>query len=165
MCEECSIEAKSFGEILPGYRLIQATQDGWYIKNGQWAVVCGNDPDFYWVRPPESAPPEIPEDDHHPDSERLFNEHNEWLTRAEGAMRTAPTRASQLPRGFDPSQDPFPFRQTHKLVEAGLKAGWNQDEHGDFELWLFSRAGQWIKDHPMPDPDPFGHGSLVDSPE
>lgn len=54
MCEQCSAKTKTYGEVLPHWWLVQATQDGNMMKAGDFGLVWANDPDFVW---PESLAP------------------------------------------------------------------------------------------------------------
>ena len=46
MCEQCSAKTKTYGLLLPGWTLIQATQDGNKMKKDDYGLVRMDDPDF-----------------------------------------------------------------------------------------------------------------------
>jgi hypothetical protein len=48
MCEQCSAETKSYGEVVPGWSLHQATKDGNFMKKGDFGLINYNDPSIIW---------------------------------------------------------------------------------------------------------------------
>lgn len=131
MCEQCATEAvlfrinKSTGVEedgpLPGYALMQATQDGLMMKAGQFGLVRCNDPDLIWtIRPIADTP--LTEDAYFEGvivfEEELSIRHSlSWL-------HIAPD-----------------------LVQAALKVGYDRAKDGSFPHWLFNRLGAWLDTH------------------
>ena len=61
MCEQCVAKTVMYvghnsQEVLPGYFLVKATENGNYMNRGDWGLVRCNDPDYIWSINPVRDP-------------------------------------------------------------------------------------------------------------
>ncbi len=141
MCMQCIVNPLYWYDVLPGWTLIRARRkDDGEMNVGDWGLVTINDPDFIWKSTPKMDPKfEMTEEE-----EDKFWDQN-------------PDYDSMLPDDFLDAFDNSSVMTSWELVDAAIKAGYNQEKHGcDVKNWLFHYLACWIRDHePTVEEDPF----------
>lgn len=131
MCEQCMAETIDIGEIVPGWFLCRATQDGWMMKAGDYGLIQCNDPDF--IIPAKFKP--IPDSTFNMSDEEINN---------------LPTDGIFTDGFFDLFEDILPYLRGSlstcgSLYEACKEDGYNVKEHGIcIEMWLIHKMGEAI---------------------
>ena len=125
MCEQCCALTDTYLSPLPGWWLVRASDDGMMMKKNDWGLVRHDDPDFIW----SITPWPDPGDEAGELSDKWWDECGEFMR----SLTSAP-------------------REGWLLVEACIKAGYDPEEPGCVEFWLFDHLGKWIRDH-----EPFLH--------
>lgn len=146
MCRSCNAGTVNYGEIFDDWYIVKATKDDHIdggMKAGQWGLVIRNDPSFVWEFPPEPEP-HLPEDDEREeadqgDASKFTAEDEAWHVWLEHADAISPFYS-----------DDRDMRVTYKLVAAAVEKGYDPEEHGAFEYWLYDFAGKFIESHPDP---------------
>lgn len=140
MCEQCSAKTKTYGEVLPHWWLVQATQDGNMMKAGDFGLVVCNDPDYIW--PADMPPRKDPsfgmsdeEFDNMPDE--VGQEWDDFMEYIE-----------KLGKRLD--SDPL---TGYSLVTAAKEAGWDRNKNGFLEGWLSHRMAVVVERNPTADDD------------
>lgn len=120
MCEQCCAKAIRLGS-LGKLGFYEATKDGHTMKKGDFGLVETNDPTFYFSKVPRPEPPEESDD------------FDPWF---DDAMIFA-IELLNMANVFD-------VYQFYNLVDEGIKQGYQKEEHGKFELWLFNYLGKQL---------------------
>ena len=141
MCQQCTTNAISFGEVIPGWFLMRARRDGNTWKRGQWGLVWSNDPSFTWTTTPTPSPVFGMTD----------NEEEAWFEANEGTPEMARMMA-MAPAEFRGVFECDPLTG-YGLVTAAMERGYDPDKSGDFAYWLFDRIGEYLKTAEMTVPD------------
>lgn len=143
MCEQCVAKTKMYvlpgqpEEVLPGYFLVRATQDGHEMKANEWGLVRCNDPDFIFAVTPEPfafwgmSDEEL---DKLPDHEQ--DSISEWETLS--ATFGKQTLASILERQYREY-----FETIDQLRLACVAKGWKAED-SSMERWLFHYLGTYL---------------------
>lgn len=139
MCEQCSTDAVSYGEPLPGWYLMRAQRDGMTWKAQEWGLVECNDPTFVWSATPTPDPVWGMTDE---EEEAWFN------SRLEGDPELK--RASLV--GLSELDFFTAFRSCrpntgYRLIVAAMARGYDPETSGDFCHWFFAYLGEWLKTH------------------
>lgn len=133
MCELCIVHPETYEEVLPGWRLIKATDKGNIMKAGQWGLVHSNDPSFVW------------------DDEPVVDVLEDWSEEAIEAMPKG--EFFRISKIFNEPAVRFEKKLTgsprvgYLLYGAAIKAGYIPEEYGRFAWWLFDHLGRHIRDH------------------
>ena len=143
MCECCCADAVDYGEVVSGWFLVRARKEGQIMQTGQWGLVFCNGPSVVWTTTPIPNPFEGKTDaeiDALPDDEG-------WIEKAADFQVTG-------------SPD-MCLTACWDLVEACRQSGYNPEEHGDAEWWLFHRMGVMLqsgelKPQEVPPKEPHG---------
>jgi hypothetical protein len=135
MCEQCSAKTVYYvhedtNNVLPGYILVRATQDGWEMKKDDWGLVKSNDPDFIWSTTPVCDPDDGLTDEQ---IETLQNDQSGRYVEYEKALNNLKW---SLNRGC--------FNYCVRLGDAMQKAGWNHDNN-DGAYWLCNHIAKFLK--------------------
>jgi hypothetical protein len=150
MCLQCLCEAKSYGEVIPGWLLMTSSKGDKNWPLGYWGLVQSNDPTFVWEHRPLFDPHELIESelkrrgikqpeidkrmekieastqDRHPLWREFDNFHHKAETFSSAICSWCPPNV-----GFE-------------LISACIKAGYNPKEDGDVAFWLFSYMGYYL---------------------
>lgn len=127
MCEQCIAKTRSFRpRIVPGVRLVQATEDGSEMKTGDYGLVFINNPSFIFKITPE-ADPTNGQSDEEMDMDAFFA----WDEKANIFREEIYTSAESLEASYD-------------LIEACILAGYIRLSSGFVSHWLFNRIGQLL---------------------
>lgn len=132
MCEQCSAATITYGEIVPGFWLVRATQQGNTMVLGDWGLVESNDPHFVW------------QGDIVPDpTEGLSDEDLETMTPEQEQAEKLFYDNFEAIRFMD-----LPVSAGWRLVQAGIQAGYQPEKiAGDFPYWLYCRMAKLVQDH------------------
>lgn len=126
MCEQCTADTIFFGSPLPGWFLVRATRDGWFMKKDDWGLVRSNDPDFYWQATPLPDPYKGFTDEEVNASKILDKDflkaYEEFWPKLEGSALAG-----------------------YKLVRACEQMGYEEKVHGSVEWWLFDFLGRYLQ--------------------
>lgn len=134
MCEQCLTWPISFGNPLPGYKLMRARRDGNDWKRGEWGLIQCNDPTFTWKKTPTPSP-----------TWGMTDEEEEAALEAMGDDHPDRYRALGLGLGdFEKAFNCSPT-QGYELIAAAKKRGYNPKKHGFFTYWFFDYLGEWLK--------------------
>lgn len=139
MCEQCSAATKTYGEVVPHWRLVQATKDGNMMKADDFGLVWCDDPSYFWpgdMRPRKDPAFEMPDADFDNMNEEAGDEWDsfiEYVDKLAGHFQSDPTTG-------------------HGLVTACHDAGYSRQKHG-FRLlsWLSHRMAATMERNPTAD--------------
>jgi hypothetical protein len=136
MCEGCCAETVFLGEVFPGWFLDQSTKDAWRRKAGDYGLLRCNDADFLFTIKPRKDPFAGMTDEQIDalPQEQFIEIHDLWLKEAE-------LFSNQLC-----DMVPINFSIIHGLVESAKQVGYNSEQYGSFEYWLFDHLAQFIKE-------------------
>jgi hypothetical protein len=136
VCEQCQAETKTYGQVAPGWWLIQATKDGDAMKSGDFGLVRINDPEYIWP-----ATLVLTEDPgfglEHDDAawDAATAAHSDQRDRfVEGACELMPHLDGTPASGYN-------------LVLRCMDAGYTK-KCGYFHMWLAGRVAQVIARNP-----------------
>lgn len=129
MCEQCLAKAENLGEPIPGFFLVYATQDGSYMKAGQYGLVEMNDPFLIFDMKPTPDP-----------SEGMSDEEINQLRQSE--MSTMMDWL-EMARSFEDIFEVGP-KLGYRFVNACKKSGY-KDEDGSVTIWFFHKAGEMLE--------------------
>lgn len=142
MCEQCSAATEIYvigdqSEVLPGWCLVRATQDGNFMKKGDWGLVESDVPTFIFSQTPTpnkfwGLPDE--ELDLLPDEEQEYL--TEWDTAAGEFSQTLFSCLAE-------QQYRLHYETMERLVVACKAKGWKSEE-SNFADWLFNYLGTWL---------------------
>jgi hypothetical protein len=139
MCDQCLTNSLYFGEVLPGYQLIRARRKSDMMNVGDWGLVICNDPDYVWSSVPVMDPTSGMTDDQ---MKQYF---------AEDSSRSVFFTPDEFIDALYGSPN-----QGYSLVKAAMSIGYNFEEHGQFDYWLFDHIARYLLTHDgEPDEDPF----------
>lgn len=125
MCEACAADCKTLGEVVPGLTLVQATRDFQHFKMGDYGLVQSNGPDVTWTVKPT---PDL----------------CEGLTEEEiNVLPPDPLFAwfSKVSLFTLACQEQLNLTTAYDIGVLCAKAGFNREEDGNLEHWLFHRMG------------------------
>ena len=141
MCEQCCADTKTYAvikddkafmEILPGFVLIRASQDGMFMKKGDWALVSCNDPEVYWSETPTKDPEwGMTEEESDAQPEEFQKLASQWIDQSQEFR-------DRLQKMISPYM-------SWKLVNEAMKQGYTWEEHGPFGFWLWHKMGEWLE--------------------
>lgn len=142
MCEQCLTWPISFGNPLPGFRLMRARRDGHTWKRGEWALIECNDPTYTWKTTPTPSP--------------IYNLSDLEEHKMISALALADTEGAEYKRCmFHPEEFIEALRSGpeagFKLVSACYEVGYDKKKHGNLDSWLFDYLGEWLKTAEMVD--------------
>lgn len=126
MCEACAAECKTLGEVVPGLTLVQALTDFRHIKAGDFGLVRSNGPDVVWsVKPTRDICEGLSEDE------------------INALPSTAPmlTWFNDVDQFTKACQEQLRLTTAYDLGVLCVQAGYNREEDGHLEHWLFHRMG------------------------
>lgn len=133
MCLQCNVASTSFGEVLPGWYLHQATKEADYDKEDWpkdwWGLVECNDPTFVFETTPELDPVFGLNFDFKKSTKEEIDKLSHWSSKA---------HEFQHELVLDPESG-------HRLIEAAKQAGWIRKDHPNFAEWLFHRMARIIR--------------------
>ena len=135
MCDQCNANPLSYGEVIPGWTLMRARQDGIEWKKDEWGLVWSNDPTFTWTSTPTPCPLfNMPEEE---DQTAWFEAQPDGSPEVERAMAYTP----------DDFQDAFKVDPAlgYDLVVAAMTKGYDPVDGGDFHGWFFDYLGEHLK--------------------
>jgi hypothetical protein len=139
MCEQCSAQTKTYGEVVPGWWLVQATKEGNMMKPDDFGLVACNDPDFIW--PLALAPQKDPAFDM---TEEEFDNMTEDVGKAWDDFQDYTEKLSEH---F--SCDPI---VGYSLMQGVYQAGYSRKEYGyNYMGWLSHRMAVVIERNPTAD--------------
>lgn len=130
MCEQCSANTVTLGEVFPGWDLVRATQDGNFMKKGDFGLVTSNDPDYYWKEEPKLNPCFLMNHEEFINYEgEDWDEFDELCEKISKQFNNNPATGYYLTKtmienGLDPNnKQPLAFFQwlVHKIAEVYLK--------------------------------------------
>lgn len=143
MCDQCESEAIIIGdkEVLPGWFLTQAQKDTDIIKKGEYGLVVTNSPSFIFATTPIIDPLDNLTD-HQINTlaknDPIWDLNNAWNKAARDFGNSISTNVDMM--------------SVYNLVVAGMKVGYEPGVHGyNFEYWLFSYLGKFLRDNPIPE--------------
>lgn len=152
MCEQCDAKTDLYvgprGEsILPGYFLVRATQDGRFMKKGDWGLGQCNDPDYWWKNTPVEDP-DFGLTDEEIDKTSETQSHNERYGvfyeaahNIEDALNGRTTEMNLLEKHNLPC-----FEEAGLLWEAAKKVGYDPERDGyRFSFWLCHHIATFLK--------------------
>ena len=135
MCEQCLAKTKLYirldtnnvedVEVLPGYYLVQATQDGSWMEKDDWGLVRCNDPDYAWSNTPVIDPCNGLTD------EEINSNENEVNRKIFDEAVDDMEESLNYEGSFD---------HAYFLGEAMRKAGYDPEKHG-------YRSAAWLCNH------------------
>lgn len=135
MCEQCTTEALTYGEVIPGWLLMRAQKDGNRWKAGEWGLVWSNDPSFTWTSTPTPNP-----------AFGLDDEAEEALYEANKGTPIGDRIASmKLPQDFKDAFEAVTPRAGYSLVCAAMEKGYDPETSGDFSWWFYDCVGEHLK--------------------
>jgi len=138
MCEQCTAQTKTYGEVLPHWWLVQATKDGNEMKAGDFGLVQCNDPDYIW--PENLAPRKDP-------AFGFTDEQFDNMTEETGQeWDDFQEYVEKLGKHFN--SDPM---TGYYLVESAKTAGWKPEEYRFLMGWLSHRMAVAIERNPTAD--------------
>lgn len=130
MCDGCTLDEDSLGEVLPGnWELIHARGDTFLMKTDQWGLMYGSALICKW----NATPILDPFEDMKPSEikklsksayMKMIRKYENALGNFANSMKIAPTYG-------------------YRLIQAVKAAGWRERREG-FERWLFSRIATFI---------------------
>lgn len=124
MCDQCVGACITFGEIVPGWFLIQARRDAFSIKKDQYGLVECNDPDFVWNVKPLEDPLKNLTDDQIDELDEKDPIWKEWKKFVQVEQSIGKILKSNIETGYS-------------LYKACLEGGYNPDKHGhNVSCWL-----------------------------
>lgn len=130
MCLQCATNSKDVCQILPGVTLSVATiSHGDVWKEGQYALIRSNDPDFIIVGEPVYSPLNDLEDDEY---DTMYDD---------VSYRT-------LDNTFMEWRDKNPLHTdlntAYYYVRAAVSAGYDPDEDGSCTYWILHRIAKYL---------------------
>lgn len=128
MCEQCTAKTVDYGSPLPGWYLVRATVDGWFMKKDQWGLVRQNDPDFCWNPTPIPDPYKGLDEDDDCNLSRFLDK--DFL---KGYEEFWPELQASPKAGYE-------------LIVACEKSGYEQ-KSGSVEYWLFDYLGRYLQNY------------------
>ena len=154
MCDQCECWALLWhNPVVPGFYLIKAQKDGWYIKKDWYGLVDCNDPDFVFSIVPEKDPlysmsAQEKEAMGEKNFSQLVDAWEDKYLEFEAQMTIDPRccraghNADGTPR--EPQHRGVDLIVSHKLYQACVDAGWNPEDmekkpHSHIYAWLFHR--------------------------
>lgn len=124
MCEQCSAKTIMFGEVVPDWFLVQATQDGLFMKAGDFGLVQGNDPDYYWSGQPRLNP--------------CFSmTHDEFINYDQSDWEEFDELCDSISSQFNTNDPLTGYLLTQSMIEGGFVIG--QKQPLTFFHWLVHR--------------------------
>ena len=138
MCEQCTCATVGW-HLFGDWTLVRARFDGMMMKAGDWGLLRMNHPEFAWTNPVVGLTDPwygIPDTEWDEDDER-WCPYEDFMIQAE--KLDLPWAAVQCDSGGI---------SLYELIQQGKEAGWNQDEHGYFELWLYHKMGEVVQRYP-----------------
>lgn len=155
MCEQCEAQALMWnGEVVPGYRLIQAQKDGMYMKAGWYGLVECNDPDFIFSANPTKEPcADLSDEAWEQISAEMQQAEDDWIDKVHEFEHqlTIDPRYYETGKKADgtPWKSPYvgvDIRTSYQLYRACLKAGYHPHKHGsNVYAWLFHRIAEHME--------------------
>lgn len=137
MCEACLAECEDLGEIVPGLFLVRALKTWKHIQEGYYGLVRSNDPDLVWEVRPAPDPCEGMTDeeiDEAPDT--LMQGFFVW--------------DNQVGDFVAACRDQLDMTTAYRIGKLCEAAGYNMEEDGFLEHWLFHRMGVLLAKPPQP---------------
>lgn len=146
MCESCLAKTSLWEpQVLNGWYLIRTTQDGSWMKAGEFGLVVKNDPTFVFSEFPTPDPYENLTDEKIDKLDKPKHEAFDQWTEAVGRF------AAQISREAN-------FNDVHDLIEACEQSGYDRRADGDLYFWLFNCLARFLAAHPEPTYSGSRHG-------
>lgn len=126
MCEACIADCKTLGEVVPGLTLVRATRSFQHFKAGDYGLVQSNGPDVTWtVKPTPDLCEGLTDDEINDlDPKTLLLP---WL--------------NDVAQFTKACQEQLSLTTAYDIGVLCAKAGFNREEDGNLEHWLFHRMG------------------------
>lgn len=164
MCEQCLAKTMLWNnQVLPGFYLVMARQDGSYMKKDWYGLVTCNDPEFVFSVEPQKDPLfGFSDDEINNISEELQKADDEWVDKLEdfALQMTIHPRHYETGKDYDGSPWISPYvgidvMTSYKLYQACLQAGWKPQKHGEnLYAWLFHHIACHIENNSLFDEIP-----------
>lgn len=154
MCEQCVAKTDLYrgpdkDEVLPGWYLIRATQDGDFLKKDDWCLVKINDPDFWWqVTPVEDPDWGLTDEqiDALPPDDKRYEAFDKAAENLEEALNGATEDMQNLGESYSKYYHLPRFEDAGLLWEAARQAGYDPKVHGyRFAFWLCHYLAVFLK--------------------
>lgn len=140
MCQQCMTNAQNYGELLPGWYLMRAQNDGTPMmddkiwKAGMWGLVWSNDPLTIWSSTGTPNP-----------AFGLDDKAEEELWEANKDNEIGKRIVLDLPDDFEEAFASFSPLTGYDLITAAMQRGYDPEKSGDLSWWLFDWMGEFLK--------------------
>lgn len=140
MCEQCSAKTVLYGELLTGWYLVRATQDGLYMKKDEWGLVECNDPTFSFMTTPVIDPFDGMSDEeiNKVPIDEFFKKHDPFVEVSKKVLEEMERTTG------------FPLDSFGRLYQSMREAGFDQEHCGAAIYWLCNLMAKMIRDNPNP---------------
>lgn len=143
MCEQCLAKTMLWKNVLPGWHLVRATQEGSYMQEGDWGLVICNNPSFVFRTRPIKDP-----------FAGMTNEEINNINRDKFSSELSlfESKVNAFAQELFESQDPIYASNNYiRLYEAMKKAGYDMEIHGRAETWLACKIADFLDKNTNPD--------------
>jgi hypothetical protein len=141
VCLQCLVEAETLAEVLPRWwvaRAMKTYKGEW--EEGEYGLVRCNDPDLIWDGEPRPDPSFGRTDEEvEAETDEQWRDAEAWLREASEFCNSLRTTGGMY--------------RLWELVQDAKAYGYDRDEHGSFEYWLFHQMGVAIQEQRKFTPD------------